>query len=164
MRLTHKCSASRQRSLRAGSAAATIAVLAVVLAGAAVAVGAIARPTLVTPARHGSVQAHGIRLVVRDTSALAKKYGVFVSISRSRKTKPDGVLKDTGNVNKGESFVQLKKDRGHPGLWVYRPPNDDFPGYWASTPGRYYWQAEHTDCEVKGCEAVSMIGTFTVTG
>jgi hypothetical protein len=153
---------SRSRRLRTGGAALLTCVLALACSAAAIAAGS--GPTLVKPANHGTVHANKVELVVKDASSLAKQYGVFVSISRSRKTKTGGVLKETGNVNKGGSFVKLKKWSGHPGFWIYKPAKYDFAGYWASTPGRYYWQAEHTDCEIKGCEAVSKIGSFKVTG
>jgi hypothetical protein len=141
---------------------ALLAALAIVLCGAASAVAAVATPALVKPKR--SAHVGKIELVVRDSSSLAKKYGVFVGISRSKKTKPEGFLAQTGNVKKGESFIKLKPWKGHAGLWIYSPPKYEFPGYWATTPGTYYWQAEHTDCEVKGCEAVSRIGRFKVVG
>ncbi|MHB1469576.1 MAG: hypothetical protein ACYCU0_00770 [Solirubrobacteraceae bacterium] len=163
---TETRAASRRRLLpsAARSGGVLLAALAAVLCGAAVAVAAASGPTLVKPANKGSVHANRIKLVVMDSSALAKKYGVFVGISRSRKTKSNGFLAATANVKKGESFIKMKPWKGHAGLWIYSPPKYSFPGYWASTAGRYYWQAEHTDCTIKGCEAISRIGSFKVAG
>jgi hypothetical protein len=153
--------APRRRRLMRGAVVA--ASLAAVLSGAGVAVAAGGGPTLVKPANKGSVPANNFKLVVKDTSSLASQYGVFAGISRSKKTKKGGILKEVNNVKKGESFVKLKKWSGHPGYSIYTPPKYTFSGYWADTPGRYYWQAEHTDCEISSCEAVSAIGSFKVS-
>lgn len=131
------------------------------LLGASTTLAAATSPKLVKPANKGTVHGGHIQLVVRDSSSLAKKYGVFVSISRSRKTNAHGQLKEVKNVSKGGGFIEMKAWKGHPGMWIYKPPKYTFPGFWASTAGRYYWQAEHTDCEIKGCEALSKIQSFT---
>lgn len=165
MRKTEAAPSKRGRVLPSpvrlgGTLAAT---LAIVLAGAGAAGAATARPQLVRPKHGGVVHVHRIELVVKDASPLAKRYGVFVGISRS-KVRKHGFLAKTGNVKKGESFVKLKRWKGHRGMWIYRPPSYSFPGFWASTSGRYYWQAEHTDCNLKGCEDVSKVGSFRVAG
>ena len=41
-----------------------------------------------------------------------------------------------------------------------------FNGFFTSTPGEYYWQAQHVApvCRVKACLVVSEIKSFRVTG
>lgn len=150
------------RSRRPALLACATATATLLCAGTAL--GAATGPKLVRPANEGTVHSGQIKLVVRDASALAKRYGVFVSVSRTRKINAHGILKETKNVSKGGAFVELKPWKGHPGMWTYTPPKYNFPGFWASTAGRYYWQAEHTDCNIKGCEAVSRIESFTEAG
>ncbi|HEY1688317.1 MAG TPA: hypothetical protein VGF95_05570 [Solirubrobacteraceae bacterium] len=159
MRFLHVRSLHARPALIACATATATATATLLCAGTTL--GAGSGPTLVKPANKGAVHGGQIKLVVRDASALAKRYGVFVSISRTRKTNAHGVLKETKDVAKGGAFIELKPAKGHSGLWTYTAPKQDFPGFWASTPGRYYWQAEHTDCNIKGCEAASKIESFT---
>ena len=37
-----------------------------------------------------------------------------------------------------------------------------FQGYWAVTPGKYYWQEYHVAAGYRGDEDGTKIGTFTV--
>ena len=62
-------------------------------------------------------------------------------------------------------FLALRPYRGHPGFYTFLALDHPFPGYWASTPGTYFWQAEHVAnlCDAPGCEVVSPIRTFKVT-
>lgn len=110
---------------------ASLAVAAAALAGSDV-------PTLLGP--HKARRGH-VRLVVRDTGPDARKYGVFVTINRHKQFDKFHHLKNCKNVAKGCQFIQLKRWKGHPGLWT-ETGHYDFPGYWATTPGRYFWQAQ----------------------
>jgi hypothetical protein len=140
------------------------ALWAVLGAGAALALGVAAiasaaapAPKLVSP--KGKVAPGRIRLVVKDPAA-SKAYPVYVQIERHRKLDKYGHLKRCTNSSKGCDFTQL--DRGAHGVWSLKVAAESFPGWWATTPGKYYWNAEHVDCGFKGCEDVSTIGSFIV--
>lgn len=50
---------------------------------------------------------------------------------------------------------------------VYRPPHGrvkEFPGVWNETPGKYFWQAQHTAplCQAPHCEVISAMHSFRV--
>jgi hypothetical protein len=141
-------------------AAALGLVCALVLGGAAVAAGL--RPTLGKP-NHKPVHVGAIVLKLADAAPKARKYGVFITINKMRRLDKHGNLSSSPcHSDSGCTFVQAKPWAHHPGMWVYSPPNYGFPGFWATTPGKYYWQAEHTDCNMPGCEATSKIGWFQV--
>ncbi len=56
----------------------------------------------------------------------------WVSVCKSKKKDSDGVICTT------ETFGKAKRSGSG---YVYKPKFFDFPGYWLSTPGTYYWQA-----------------------
>jgi hypothetical protein len=93
---------------------------------------------------------------------------VYIAIRRNRRLNRYGFLDSAHcNVAKGCDFVEMKRWGGHRGYWVYRPPARlSFPGYWATTPGLYYWQANITAplCQAKGCELISPIRKFHLVG
>lgn len=130
--------------------------------GVAVAAGSF-RPTLESPnGKH--VRAGRVTLKAKDTEAGVLKVGVFVAISRSRKVDKQGELNHGCKPTAGCDFVALARWRHHPGWWIY-VSGFDFPGYWAVTPGRYYWQAQNPDCfHFKSCFATSRVGSFRVVG
>ena len=91
---------------------------------------------------------------------------VYVTIAREEEAQPRWSADPVQRLQLDQcDFVALKPRKGHPGEWIYTTPFN-FPGYWAVTPGKYYWQAEHVAplCKAKGCEVVSKIRTFTVVG
>lgn len=144
-------------------AVATVLGTMLALTGVALGAGSL-RPTL-GPPNHKRVHAGRITLKVKDPAAIAQNTDVFVSISPKRKTNKYGELKSSCSVSKRCNFVELKRWKGHPGWWIYKAPGFNFPGYWATTPGKLYWQAEHADCtHFSGCEATSKIGSFKVVG
>lgn len=137
--------------------ALTIALVGV-LAASAVALAAGGVPTLIKPGKR--VHRGHIRLVVKDTSALARKYHVFVTINRHKQLDKSHHLANCKKVDKGCYFAELKKYKGHPGEWTWVSPFS-FPGYWATTPGKYFWQAQHVSSS--GGLVVSKIKSFRVT-
>jgi hypothetical protein len=154
------------RNVRRRTAALGAVALVCSLAFASVALGALpGAPRLVSP-KHGAHLAPGhVTLVVHDTAVL-KNFTVFVQISKHRKLNKFGNLADCNAVSKGCDFLQMKPRKGHPGQWIYKTnPNVSFPGWWATTPGTYYWQADHVNCSVTGrdsCHVTSKIGSFHV--
>lgn len=144
---------------------AVVGVLVAMLATTAVAVAAGGlRPTL-GPPNGKRVHAGRITLKVKDTEAKALRTGVFVAIARTRQAASKAIhLKGQCPASKGCDFVELKAWAHHPGWWIYKAPRLTFPGYWATTPRRYYWAADNADCSFKGCEAISKIGSFRVVG
>lgn len=154
------------RNVRRRTAALGAAVLACSLAFAGVAVASLpGGPQLVSPKHGAHVQPGHITLVVRDTHVI-KGFKVFVHISKHRKVSKSGELTKCNSVTKGCDFLSMKPRKGHPGQWIYKTdPNTNFPGWWATTPGTYYWQADHVDCSVAGapnCHVISQIGSFHV--
>ena len=154
------------RNVRRRTAALGAVVLAYSLAFAGVALAALpGAPSLVSPKNHGHVRPGHITLIVHDTHVI-KGFNVFVQISKHRKLNKFGNLADCNAVSKGCDFVSLKARKGHRGQWIYKTdPNVSFPGWWATTPGTYYWQADHVNCATTGrdsCHVTSKIGSFHV--
>jgi hypothetical protein len=154
------------RNVRRRTAALAAVVLACSLAFAGVALAALpGAPSLVSPKHGAHVTPGHITLVVHDT-AVIKGFNVFVQISKHRKVNKFGELTKCNAVTKGCDFLSMKRRKGHPGQWIYKTdPSVNFPGWWATTPGTYYWQADHVDCSVAGahdCHVISKIGSFHV--
>jgi hypothetical protein len=148
------------RRLTLALVAATIGALAV----SGVALGsAFSKPILKKPGR--SVPAGKITFVVQDPGVPKSVRPVYIQISPKRKLDKNGFLARCINVDHGCYFTHLHPWKGHPGLWK-ATVGGSFPGFFASTPGRYYWQADHVAplCHAKGCEVVSKIKSFRVTG
>jgi hypothetical protein len=141
---------------------ALAAVVAAALVVAAVAVGSpFSAPVLKSPGKR--VHAGKITLVVKDPGVPKSVRPVYVQIRPQRKLDKNGHLARCIEVSKGCEFTSLRPWRGHLGMWRTTVKNS-FPGYWAVTPGKYYWQADHVAplCHARGCEVVSKIGTFRV--
>ncbi len=128
------------------------------LTASAVAAGGGA-PVLVKPGK----RVHGghVRLVVKDTSADARKYHVFVTINHHKQLDKYHNLANCNKVTKGCDFLKLKAWRGHRGLWTTKA-RFKFNGYWATTPGTYFWQAQHVGNGPGGL-VTSKIKSFRVT-
>jgi len=153
------------RNIGRRTAALGAVVLACSLAFASVALGALpGAPSLVAPKHGVHLRPGHITLIVHDT-AVIKGFSVYVQITKHRKVNRFGELVKCNNVSKGCDFLKLKRRKGHAGQWIYTSdPNVSFPGWWASTPGTYYWQADHVNCSVgaHGCSVISKIGSFHV--
>jgi hypothetical protein len=129
-----------------------VLVIGLALSRAALAAGSLA-PRLVSP-NHKKVAAGTIKLDM-DIPGNPIKNGVFIDILPSR-TLSHGVLKTCRGVRRCD-FVQAKSHVGH--RWTYVAPAYTFAGWWAITPGRYYWQVHYyTTRNVY----YSAIGSFTV--
>lgn len=145
-----------------------VAVLVAMLAGA-LAVSAVALasplspPVLKKPGKNARVHAGKITLVVNDPGVPKDVQPVYVQVLPKRKVDKNGFLARCINVGHGCEFTSLKPWKGHPGMWT-TTVTATFAGYWAVTPGTYYWQAQHVAplCQAKGCEVVSKIGVFRV--
>jgi hypothetical protein len=117
---------------------------------------ASAAPKLVGP-KAGAVLALGSEptFKVRDGSQAARQYRVYITIGTSKKTNKVGDLKRT----KIGTFTSGKR-RGN--LHTYKTEDYSFPEWFMNRPGKYYWQAFHIDCRVKGCHVHSKIRSFRV--
>jgi hypothetical protein len=143
---------SGKARFRGGAAAVALATL-LAVAGTAIAAGGVA-PALLSP-NHKHVAPGHIRLVVEVPLKPAKR-GVFIAIAPKKSLDRDGHMKDCGS--KRCDFVGPTHWKGDKYSYVAR---FDFPGYWAVTPGKYYWQAHYYPV---GDTAVywSPIGSFVV--
>lgn len=137
---------------------ALLVATAVAFAPLTLAQAADARPVLLTP-KSGAVLKRGSRptFKVRDRDPNARRYRVYLTIPRSKKRDRRG---DLVRSKRYSTFSSMTR-RGRFGF-VYRPPAYSFPTWFMQAPGRYYWQAFHIDCRVKGCHVHSRIGTFRV--
>lgn len=153
------------RRVVALAATALLSVLGAFAAAAEAAAGdAVARPALIAPRQGQQLHAGTIRLVVKDVSADASRFGVFVVISSRRRLGPYGRLASCSfsAADRGCDFLQLEPWARHPGMWVYTA-TFTYDGYWAVTPGRYFWQANNPG-RGPGGEVASPIGWFRVVG
>jgi hypothetical protein len=80
---------------------------------------------------------------------------VWVHVCKSKKKDKDGVICST------ESIGQAKKKGG---VYSYKPKKYTYPGFWAVTPGTYYWQAFRIACDAGGsdCDQEGQIAKFTI--
>jgi hypothetical protein len=79
---------------------------------------------------------------------------LWVHVCKSKK--PD----KTGAICSDESIG--KATRGKGGVASYKPKVFDFPGFWLSTPGTYYWQALRIACVKSDCQQEGPVVRFTV--
>ena len=142
---------SKKVGLRAAVLGAALALL-LAVAGAAIASGTA--PTLLSP-NHKHVAQGRIRLVV-NVPLKPARHGVFVAITPARTLDKSGHLKPC--FHNRCDFVGPTHWRGNLYSSVAK---FNFPGYWAVTPGKYYWQAHYYTV---GDTAVyySAIGSFVV--
>jgi hypothetical protein len=139
----------------AGLSVALVLALAATLAAATPRGPALGYPN----GRH--VAAGRIRLVVNDAAALTPDVAgyVFVTINPRRRLDSHHHLRVCKTGAAGCDFVKLKQWKRHHAKWTYVGSSKD-KGYWATTPGEYYWQAYHIGAA--GHEVVSRIGSFVV--
>jgi hypothetical protein len=147
---------------------AVVGALAIVfaLAGTALALAnGFTTPVLKSPKQGQKVHAGTITLTVFDPGVPKSVNDVGVQIEPKRKLDKNGFLRTCLEVSEGCDDIGLKPWKHHPGYWR-TVVNISFPGFWAATPGKYYWQASHTAplCQAKGCEIVSAIHSFRVVG
>ena len=142
---------SGKARFRAGAAATALVIL-LAIAGTAIAGGVT--PTLLSP-NHKHIAPGHIRLVV-EVPLKPNAHGVFIAISPKKDLDKDGHLKDCGV--KRCDFVGPTHWKGDKYSFLAK---FNFPGYWAVTPGKYYWQAHYYTV---GDTAVywSTIGSFVV--
>jgi uncharacterized membrane protein len=93
---------------------------------------------------------------VSTQSANARMYGVYITISSSRRTDRYGGLKRT---RIGTFARMVHKGRGR---YQYTTPDYTFPGWFMVETGTYFWQTSITDCSVPGCKVLSRIRSFKV--
>ncbi|MGI8429181.1 MAG: hypothetical protein ACR2OB_07735 [Solirubrobacteraceae bacterium] len=148
----------RKLGMRASLA---IGVLALALGSSTVALAGGSGPSVVSPGNGHRVRAGVITLIVRDNSANAARYGVFATISPTRRLNRYHHLRACNVVSHGCDFVGLRRRRGHAGEYIYRA-KFNFPGYWAVTPRKYYVQAEHVDIRASGGDQTGRIQSFRV--
>jgi hypothetical protein len=131
------------------------------LAGAAIA-SPLSPPIQKSPGNHHTVHAGVVTLIVKDPDVPKNVRPVYATINPRHALDKNGHLKDCGSRC---DFVAMRPWKGHPGFWIYKS-HFNFPGYWAVTPGKYFWQARHVAplCQAKGCEVVSQIHWFRVVG
>jgi len=141
-----------QRGKVPGLLIATTLALGLAAPGAASA----ASPTQIAP-KSGSVLTAGSQptFKVRDASASARRYGVFVTVSTSKKLTARGDLKKT-DIG---TFAKMKR-RGS--VFSYKTPLYSFPTWFMVRAGTYYWQAFRIDCSVKGCHVHTKVRSFKV--
>lgn len=115
-----------------------------------------AAPKLVAP-KTGKLLALGSEPVfkVRDSSAAAKKYKIYITIGTSKKRTKNGDLKRT----KIGTFTSTTRNGN---VFKYVAEDYSFPSWYMNTPGTYYWQAFHIDCAVEGCHVHSKVRRFRV--
>ena len=97
---------------------------------------------------------------VRDHSAAARKYGIFMVVANRKRVKH-------GQLQRGKSdapgdFAKMKR-RKH-GIYTYTPERYTFPSWYMQRPDVYYWQAHHIDCgsSASNCYVVGAIRHFRV--
>ena len=135
---------------------------AALLAAAVPAANAATGPRPLSP-KAGKVFSKGAFLTfkVKDTSAAARKYGIFMVIANRKRTR-NGQLQKSKSGKPGD-FAQMKR-RKH-GVYTYTPAKYTFPGWYMVTSGTYYWQAHHIDCgatSTGNCYVVGGIRKFRV--
>jgi hypothetical protein len=138
----------------------SVAMIAVIGAAAALAAGSALTPRLGSP--NGKHVSPG-RLQLTATTADATQ--VFAFVSRKHKLK-HGTLVQCTSAARGCLVAKMTPWKHHKDGWTYTALNYNFPGFWATTPGKYYWQvqsfAKTPPCTNGDCTFVSKVGTFTV--
>ncbi len=136
--------------------AALGAALAIVAVFATVALAAV---TVSLGQPNGKRVAGGkIRLVVKVTGSSGGH--VYVNIASKRKLQ-NGRLSAACSVTQSCDVISLHPWKHHPGKYTYSGPWFSFPGYWSTTPGKRFWQAQYF-CPGSSCMSLSKIGSFRV--
>ena len=124
----------------------TIAALAPMTVGAA-----IPRPTPVSPK-------NGAKLPVGKTPTFKVKSSgsgtVWVHVSKSGKKDSEGVIGSDALI------IQAHKKGS---LFVIKPKYYNYPGFWAGTKRKWYWQSYRIACgEQSDCKVEGPVRTFTL--
>jgi hypothetical protein len=108
------------------------------------------------------VGAGSITLTVKAKNAKT----VYVWVRRNKKLKHGDLVECTA-TGKG-CMVQTMKSKKK-GVFTYKAPAYTFSGWWSTTPGKYYWQAQSfaksPPCKYVtngDCSFYSKVGSFTV--
>jgi hypothetical protein len=134
------------------------------IAGAAVAIAASSyTPKLGSPnGKH--VAPNGFDL----TAKIADAKTVYIWVNKKHKIKK-GQLVECTKPTQGCAVDTMKPWKGHKNEWIYEPPKYPFSGYFADTPGKYYWEiqsfAKSPPCNIGPdgpCYFYSKVGSFTV--
>ncbi len=137
----------------------TLALSAVALASG------LSAPILKSPGENARVHAGKITMKVKDPGVPNSVRPVYLAIGPSKSAVHRLImLKGEPRGCDGKcDFVAMKPWKRHPGMWIFTS-SFDFPGYWAATPGRYYWQARHTAplCQAPDCAVISAVHSFRV--
>ncbi len=90
---------------------------------------------------------------------MAKRFGIFVTISSRYVVKRGELQKDPGSSG---TFSGM--DRRANGRYSFTPTLYSFPEYFLQRPGKYWWQAFHIDCSARraSCHVLGSIRSFTV--
>lgn len=129
------------------------------LAGGLLASGAVGASTpRQTSPKRGAVLALGSQATfkAKDGTSAARRYGLWITISTSKRRKANGDLRQTSIG----SFRKMKR-RGT----SYRYTSEDysFPTWFMAREGTYYWQVYRIDCAAaKSCHVHSRIRSFKV--
>jgi hypothetical protein len=146
------------------AAVVVLALAAIAGSGAAVALGA---GSALTPKLRSPNGKHVSPGQIQLTAKIAGANRVFFWISRKHTVKK-GKLAQCTAPDHGCLVAPMKRT-GHD-KWTYKAPNYNFAGWWATTPGRYYWQVQsitkRSACKSGranvDCAPLSKVGTFTV--
>jgi hypothetical protein len=142
----------------------TAVALGILLAVPAVAVAAGFTPTLGPP---NARRPHTGTITIKVHAPHAKS--VYVAIRPTRKVKK-GVLASCVLTEKGCEYYRLRPWKRHPGWWKLTAKPAGYAGWWTTTPGKYYWQAESfantPPCNLSNgpCYFFSTVGSFRVVG
>jgi hypothetical protein len=105
---------------------------------------------------------------IHMTAKAAGAKTVFLWVSRKHKLKHGNLVQCT-DATKGCLVTKMKRWKHHKNGWTYTAQAGGFPGFWATTSGKYYWQlqsfAKTPPCKFGtdgDCAFYSKVGSFTV--
>jgi hypothetical protein len=93
---------------------------------------------------------------VRSDAALARQYGMYITVASKKRVDRNGRLKQT-DVG---TFARMTRKRA--GVYKWTTPPYTFDTWFMVKTGTYYWQTQYTDCSIRGCNALSRIRSFKV--
>jgi hypothetical protein len=148
--------------------AVLVAALIAALSVSAVALASgLSKPAQKSPHRGAHVHAGAITFKVSDPGVPKDVRPLDIAIAPNKKTLSrisllKGIPKSCASKC---DYVAMHPWKGHAGMWIFTN-HDSFPGFWAVTPGTYYWQAEHVAplCNAPHCLVMSAVHVFHVVG
>jgi hypothetical protein len=148
----------RRAGLTVGLAVAVAAI------GATVAIAASSASFVPKLGKPNGKSVHAGRITLTVKAPAGKTVYVW---ARPTKKLAHGHLDGCTNVAKGCLYAKMKQTKK--GVFVYKALAVSFKGYWATTRGKYYWQAQSfaksPPCQFVtngNCAFYSKIGTFKV--